>query len=137
MNLGDGLPTSSETAERKEINSYTDYKEVCKELVAKTEGREFTEQDALALVGARFEFLSKVKGGQIGPIGPFGAFGTTPVDEWSPTLLDNTKATLDGGGWNDTSRNIFYIALESAGVFDEENPAIKYLTTLWSQAEQA
>jgi hypothetical protein len=131
MNLDGGLPTPSETAERKEINSYADYTEVCKELVAKTEGREFTEQDALALVGARFELLSKVKEGQI------GALGVSPVYEWSPTLLDNIKATLESGGWNDVSRNIFYIALESAGVFREEEPAMKYFHALWSQAEQA
>lgn len=126
MKSGEGRVVSGE------ITSSADYSEVCRKMVAETEGREFSEQDALALVGARYEFLSKIKEGRIR-----NPFGTSPVEKWKPTLLEDIKATLEGNGWNSTSRNTLYIALNTADVFDHEAPAIKYLKTLWEQAEQA
>lgn len=129
MAKNEGMSTPMESGERKEIGSYSDYTEVCRELVAKTEGKEFTEEDALALVAARAEFLEKVKEGKI------GTFGTSPVEKWAPTLVEDTKATLEGKGWNAYSRNALYISLQAGGVFSSETPAMKYVENLWKQTE--
>jgi len=131
MSLNEGILTPSETGEKKEIMSISDYREVCREIVAKTEGRDFVEEDALALVEARYQLLSKIKTGEIRD-----PFGTSPVEKWAPTLVEDTKATLEGKGWNAHSRNALYIALQAGGVFSDETPAIKYLTELWKKAEE-